>query len=323
MEVATQVAPVRWLAVLVAALALAGCAPSQVAQGGPVTPLPSAPAGVTATPLATPTPTPTPRPTPTPTSTPVSEATPAADAPLATERAVQERVNQYRTSRDLKALAYVEALAEVARRHSQDMAERGFFAHENPDGQGPQDRVEAAGLGDFLCAENLYMVTNARSDAAAAIAEEAFTGWRNSPGHHENMVGPGHDAGGVGVVVRPKLLPGDAVPQRYDIYVTHLLCRDISAYNRLLAQYRAAEAVFQELEAEYGRLKAEYGALQEAYRAVEERYRRGEVSYAEVEAAYRRMEDAYRRLEEARGRLNAQVDLLNALAAQVNAAAEE
>ncbi len=39
-----------------------------------------------------------------------------------------------------------EVLRIAARLHSSDMGERGFFDHDNPDGQSPFDRIAAVGF---------------------------------------------------------------------------------------------------------------------------------------------------------------------------------
>ena len=151
-------------------------------------------------------------------STPNVEMTSVSAAYPLAEELVANRINQFRANRGLSILAYNSSLADVARAHSEDMANRDFFDHVNPDGVRAHDRVELAGLTDFACGENLHMVTNATEDDAEHIASDAFTGWLNSPGHYENMVDPSYDTGGVGVFVRSQIMFLDRAPRRYDIY---------------------------------------------------------------------------------------------------------
>lgn len=69
----------------------------------------------------------------------------------------------------------------AARRHSQDMAERDFFDHINPDGEDPFDRLAEAGYTSFAFAgENI----------AAGSADPAVTvqGWLDSDQHCANMM---------------------------------------------------------------------------------------------------------------------------------------
>ncbi len=251
---------------------------------------------------------PTPPLAPTPISTPAPEVLAGPDVQIGVaEMLTQERINRFRESRGLTVLASNSSLAAVARTHSKDMADRDYFDHLNPEGLGPQDRVEGAGLVDFACGENIVSFTNAEEGTAGYIAEEAFTGWLNSPGHYDNMVEASYDTGGVGVVVRSKILARDPIPKRYDIYVTHLLCRDVSEYNRVKAQYDEARALYAELLVEFESLKAEY-------RRVEELYVQNVVPYPEVEEAYRRM-------QEAQAQLNVQVGEVNYLLDRMEKAA--
>ena len=190
--------------------------------------------------------------------------------------------------------------------HSEDMSRQGFFDHTNPDGLGPQDRVEHSGLYDFSCGENLYMVTGATRDDAEWVSSEAFTGWLNSPGHYKNMIEPRYDVGGVGVFVKSTLFV-NIVPVRYEIYVTHLLCRDMAEYNRLDVQYEATYAFLGQLEKKYEELDAEYKAM--------------EKQYVNNNATRAQLEGAYEKLEAARIQLKAQVAVVNQLVEKMNAAA--
>lgn len=79
----------------------------------------------------------------------------------------------------------------AARKHSQDMAERNFFDHINPDGEDPFDRMAQAGYTDYASAgENI----------AAGLADPAATvqGWLDSDGHCANMLNPQYRDFGVG-----------------------------------------------------------------------------------------------------------------------------
>jgi uncharacterized protein YkwD/uncharacterized membrane protein required for colicin V production len=88
-------------------------------------------------------------------------------------------VNQERTSRGLKALVMDTELQEVARMHSKDMFVRGFFAHVNPDGKDPFDRMSDAGIVFRVAGENLALAPN---------VELAHQGLMNSPGHRANIL---------------------------------------------------------------------------------------------------------------------------------------
>lgn len=82
-------------------------------------------------------------------------------------------------------------LRTSARRHSKDMATRGFFDHQNPDGQSPSDRMRAAGyLGVGYSGENIA----AGRDTPAGTVQQ----WMDSPGHCSNVMHPGFQKLGVG-----------------------------------------------------------------------------------------------------------------------------
>jgi uncharacterized protein YkwD len=99
------------------------------------------------------------------------------------------RVNQERTSRGLSVLIFSEELAIVAETHSIDMANRDFFDHINPDGDGPENRRIAAGISTGV-GENL---------AKAPTIEVAHTSLMNSPPHKENILTPRWERMGIGI----------------------------------------------------------------------------------------------------------------------------
>ena len=122
-------------------------------------------------------------------SLPFTVKTPDADS--AAEARMLELVNVERTSRGLNALQFDNTLRDVARTHSRDMFDRGYFAHVNPDGKSPFDRMREGG-GRFRAAgENL---------ALAPTVDVAHTGLMNSPGHRENILNPAFGRVGIGVL---------------------------------------------------------------------------------------------------------------------------
>lgn len=78
----------------------------------------------------------------------------------------------------------------AARVHTMDMAERDFFDHDNPDGNGPDDRMEAAGYDGRGWGENIA--------AGNSTAEETMEQWMNSPGHCRNIMNDDFTLIGVG-----------------------------------------------------------------------------------------------------------------------------
>ena len=123
----------------------------------------------------------------------------AADPELARmEAALHRSVNRFRSEQRLIALTRNADLDAVARAHGEDMAARGFFAHENPEGQSPLDRIQASPLqGYSLAAENLSKT------AAAAPTRETINGWMYSKVHRKNLLAPSFNTTGVGVARAP------------------------------------------------------------------------------------------------------------------------
>lgn len=107
------------------------------------------------------------------------------------EKKILELTNIERAKWGRKPLVWNDTLADTARMHSQDMADRGFFSHENPDGQTPFDRMTAAGINYKKAAENIA--------AGQATPEAAMQSWINSKGHLENIMREDLEELGVGI----------------------------------------------------------------------------------------------------------------------------
>ena len=80
----------------------------------------------------------------------------------------------------------------AARSHSADMARRGFFSHQNPDGQSPFDRISLAGYPGGNQAENI--------SAGRQSPAEVVDAWMDSPGHCVNIMNGTYRDIGVGYV---------------------------------------------------------------------------------------------------------------------------
>lgn len=156
------------------------------------------------------------------------------------ERLVHAEANGLRRRERRQRLRWSDPLARVARGHSEDMAQRGYFAHQSPDGATPQDRADAVGVSCWRAvgegvvragvAENLYKTTRYAEITlshmetvktrtiewytADLIAETTVQGWRDSPAHRENLLDRHVEAHGIGVA-----LGRDSV-----VYVTQVLC---------------------------------------------------------------------------------------------------
>lgn len=103
---------------------------------------------------------------------------------------VLELINIERRKNGLNDLVSDNNLSIVARAHSQDMYERNFFSHTNPDGFSPFDRMKNYGISYRYAAENIA--------AGQSSPDEVVTSWMNSAGHRENILNPNFNKIGIG-----------------------------------------------------------------------------------------------------------------------------
>ena len=106
--------------------------------------------------------------------------TPSDALRVAFEQQLFDLTNVYRKQFGKSMLTWNESVAEVARKHSKDMAVRNFFDHTNPSGYTPFDRLLADGINYSLAAENIA--------AGYTNAFSVHSGWVNSPGHRDNLL---------------------------------------------------------------------------------------------------------------------------------------
>ena len=124
---------------------------------------------------------------------------------------VHAKVNERRAEHDLEPLEWDGTVASVSRAHSQDLHERDYFDHTNPDDEGPLDRFSEVGSYCQAYGENIAMTwvdRDVQSDSndevdrhetPEQLAEGLVEQWMNSPPHREAMLSDSWDRGGVGV----------------------------------------------------------------------------------------------------------------------------
>jgi len=100
-------------------------------------------------------------------------------------------LNNLRISRGTTPVAFDARLNEAAQLHAQDMVDRGYFAHDTPEGLNPGDRIIAAGYNPRRWGENIAQ--GQQSEQAA------LTGWINSPPHNELLGADGFEDFALGV----------------------------------------------------------------------------------------------------------------------------
>ena len=107
------------------------------------------------------------------------------------------------TTAPKEALAVVQSLSDASDAHSQDMDNRDFFSHTNPDGDSPSDRAIEAGHGSRYVGENIGWVGSTRTSFdEQARAEGHHDNLWDSDGHQQNFmserwseIGVGYDYG--------------------------------------------------------------------------------------------------------------------------------
>ncbi|AGK05609.1 CAP domain-containing protein [Meiothermus ruber] len=118
-------------------------------------------------------------------------------AQTALELEVLQRTNQVRQERGLRPLQWDALAYKAALGHAQDMQERNFFAHQNPDGLGAAERMRAVGVLEVMVGENL---ASFEGYPDPEIPQRALVGWMNSPGHRANLLKPEFTHLGVALV---------------------------------------------------------------------------------------------------------------------------
>jgi uncharacterized protein YkwD len=100
-------------------------------------------------------------------------------------------VNSERIKNGLSILKPDPELTKVARLHSVDMFQRGYFSHVSEDGKSPFDRMKENGVKFTNAGENL---------ALAPTLDIAHNGLMHSPGHRANILRPQFGRLGIGIV---------------------------------------------------------------------------------------------------------------------------
>lgn len=91
-------------------------------------------------------------------------------------------VNTARSAQGLAALATEPGLTAAAMAHGADMAAKGYFAHQAPDGSTPLRRMRAAGVNACYAAEN---IARGQKDTV-----EVVQSWMASAEHRRLMLSP-------------------------------------------------------------------------------------------------------------------------------------
>jgi hypothetical protein len=100
-----------------------------------------------------------------------------------------------------RALKFDAKVGEVALAHSQDMCDRHFFDHVNPDGKDPFDRLDAAGIDWVAAGENIFTAYGYTLEQIVTLAEEEFMDEPECTlNHRSNILSRDFSFVGVGIV---------------------------------------------------------------------------------------------------------------------------
>ncbi|TWH46852.1 CAP domain-containing protein [Sporomusa sp. KB1] len=119
-----------------------------------------------------------------------SQTTTTTSGLTADEAKAFQLLNADRAANGLPALKINMSLVRLAENYGQDMINRNYFSHYNPEGQSPFDRMKQAGISYSAAGENLAINSN------VTAAEKAFM---SSSGHRANILNSNYTDVGIGV----------------------------------------------------------------------------------------------------------------------------
>jgi uncharacterized protein YkwD len=153
----------------------------------------AAPTGATPSSATAEAPAPAPR---SPSSAPAGSPAPKPGSPesgsgdTSAANRVVTLVNKARATAGCRPLGVDTRLVDAAQSHSDDMADRAYFAHTTPDGVTFDRRIEQAGYPQ-PAAENIAR--------GSTTADQTMDLWMKSPGHRQNILNCSFQRIGVGV----------------------------------------------------------------------------------------------------------------------------
>jgi len=114
-----------------------------------------------------------------------------------------DSVNMERAKMALPPLRAQIDLETSAQRHAQDMKNRDYFSHENPNGLRSNDRIKATGYGiinaqECRCSYKVYLGENLAK--GQTTIEQVIREWMESPSHRDAILSKDYDDIGVGIV---------------------------------------------------------------------------------------------------------------------------
>ncbi|CAG0935171.1 hypothetical protein TFLX_04003 [Thermoflexales bacterium] len=124
-----------------------------------------------------------------------------------------DRANHGAESGGAMPLEWDDAVAAVARAHSEDMIAQHYMHHVNRVGLGPEHRLRQAGIKYLACGENIAGSPTMQSPGENLVSDQIYTGYptveqaetglMHSPGHRNNILNRYFTHLGVGIARNP------------------------------------------------------------------------------------------------------------------------
>lgn len=113
------------------------------------------------------------------------------------EKKVFELINNERADNNLPELDWSDEVAEIARLHSENMANFKFFSHKDLDGWMVNDRADALGISKWRAiGENIAFNRGYNNPAESAVGR-----WMQSASHRENLLSDRWKESGIGIAI--------------------------------------------------------------------------------------------------------------------------
>ncbi|MGL5150069.1 MAG: CAP domain-containing protein [Clostridium sp.] len=111
------------------------------------------------------------------------------------EQEIFQKVNEERSKQGIPLLTYNKTMEKYGRIKAKDMGDKGYFAHENPNGELITVQMNKDGVGYNAWGENIAYSTGDIN----AIATQFMNMWMNSEGHRKNILSDNYTSIGIGI----------------------------------------------------------------------------------------------------------------------------
>ena len=115
------------------------------------------------------------------------------------ERILLKTINRWRYDRGRQILIEKIDLQKIARDYSQDMADRSYFSHLDPEGRKIGERLLASGISFQSAAENLAKLVHGDFEPSSILQA-----WVASQSHRENLLDNNFSETGLGIFQNTK-----------------------------------------------------------------------------------------------------------------------